>query len=980
MNSRIAITAVSVDLGAGIQTLSAFWSCLLEKRVIQPPAEVVQSDAEAITVVTNSFRDDSLYFNPAQFGLTSAEARRIPPNHRRAIRVAARAVDESGVVGKDRTAVAVYASVGDDEYTRERVARSSGHFTHDDVVASGADYAATRISHTLDLTGPAMTVQTACSSSLSSMYLAVQELRLGRISGALVVASDFAYRYTQSYVHLKGGIASEDGYCRPYDAMASGTARGSGAVAVMLEPESHARARGATVLAYVSGIAVNNDGRRKASFAGPSAEGQASVITSALEDSCFDADRIDYVEGHGTATLLGDPIECQGIRRGYNLDNRTSGPLCLGSVKGNTGHLNSAAGLVGLAKCVAMLKSGLVPPTANFRSLNPRIAQNVSNLEVVSESRSILRSPHVLGLSSFGIGGTNGHVILESAESDQCSRGRTSDHCLAARDVENCMDHAQTAESAGITPSISTVADIPAVSSDVKSGGVNTFSETAFDLPVRTDDVSPQVEASFAVRGWSRVCEEASHLNNKLDTNRLGGRDKYPKKAAIEMEEGRLVLILDQSDLKDTAFHSLRQLDCPQIDKDLEIYIRDHIRADVGLLDPMVELFVAFARASLSRHFRSIRFFVSAPEHFRTFSRQELKSFPASSLLHVTGSGVWQRHWTTDRSKNHVAARPFELYRAGAFIIVTGDTGRVGSELVQFLLSRDCKILGIHGNAGEQRHRNYVSVRREAISGAQSNDLVAELVESWGPLDGIFHLAGAPRAIERGETFTIDDREMMFQIDAKVDSLRLLEPIVAGTKPRFLVALGSLASESSIDTLSHYAAASGMMEGVITQWSQKYGGTRFLCPIAGPLETEGQPQSDRGSVTARTLFEMLEEAAFYDSHIFVRPRPGKISSPLPAKVEVDAAPGLVVGDSIERGLSEIWREVLDVVPSSTANYFDLGGDSLSALQLAELVGSRLGLTVEASFTADNETFTEQVEYLRLMADGKAQQSAPKDVN
>ena len=281
------------------------------------------------------------------------------------------------------------------------------------MTANEKDYVATRISHRLDLTGPSVSVHTACSTSLVAIHMAAQSLRNFECDLALAGGACVTVPANSGYVYNEGGMLSADGHCRPFDAQASGTIFSDGAAVVALRRLSDARRDGDRVYAILKGSAINNDGGRKASFTAPSAEGQARAIAAALVAADVPSDSIGYVEAHGTATPLGDPIEVAGLLRVYGPSS--GGATCaLGSIKSNFGHLTAAAGVTGFIKAVLAVGRGQLPPTLHFRSPNPAIDFG-GRFHVVDRLLPWPRAaaPRRAAVSSMGVGGTNAHAIVE---------------------------------------------------------------------------------------------------------------------------------------------------------------------------------------------------------------------------------------------------------------------------------------------------------------------------------------------------------------------------------------------------------------------------------------------------------------------------------------------------------------------------------------------------------------------------------------
>lgn len=289
--------------------------------------------------------------------------------------------------------------------------------TYQASIINDKDFLTTMTAYKLNLRGPAVTVQTACSTSLVAVHLACQSLLSGECDMALAGGVTVNIPQRVGYLYEPSMILSQDGHCRPFDADASGIVSGSGVGLVVLRRLADALEDGDAIHAVIKGSAVNNDGALKADFTAPAVEGQAAVIAEALAVAGVDADSIGYVETHGTGTALGDPVEIAALARAFGADKARKGACLIGSVKSNVGHLDTAAGVASLIKTALALEHRSIPPSVNFRRPNPRIAFDATPFRVAAalEPWQQGRGPLRAGVSSFGIGGTNAHCVLEEA-------------------------------------------------------------------------------------------------------------------------------------------------------------------------------------------------------------------------------------------------------------------------------------------------------------------------------------------------------------------------------------------------------------------------------------------------------------------------------------------------------------------------------------------------------------------------------------
>lgn len=361
-------------------------------------------------------------FDAGYFGYTPLEAELIDPQQRLFLEVAHTALEHaaldpsafSGRVGVfGGTAISTYFL--QNILPRRDLIETVG--THQININNDKDYLATRVAYKLGLTGPAHTVQTSCSTSLVAVHTACQSLLTYQCDAAVAGGSRVSAQRRTGYLHHHGSVASPDGHTRTYDADAQGTVGGDGVGAVVLKRLADAVADGDTIHAVILASAINNDGDRKVGFTAPSVAGQAAAITDALELAGVDPETIGYVEGHGTATPLGDPVEVAALTRAYRRFTDRSQYCVLGSVKPNIGHLDAAAGVAGLIKAVLTLRNAEFPPSVNFTAPNPAIDFENSPFVVNTELRAWEAGPgpRRAAVSSFGLGGTNAHIILQEA-------------------------------------------------------------------------------------------------------------------------------------------------------------------------------------------------------------------------------------------------------------------------------------------------------------------------------------------------------------------------------------------------------------------------------------------------------------------------------------------------------------------------------------------------------------------------------------
>ncbi|HEX8292633.1 MAG TPA: acyltransferase domain-containing protein, partial [Pyrinomonadaceae bacterium] len=372
------------------------------------------------------------------FRFTPREAEIMDPQHRFFLEECWSALEDAGYGGRGHAGrVGVYAGESMSSYLlanlypRPELIESAGAMLT--YIGNDKDFLSTQVSYKLDLKGPSLTVQTACSTSLVAVHLACQSLLARECDTALAGGATVAVPQRQGGYYREGGIISPDGHCRAFDARAQGMVKGNGVAVVVLKRLADALADGDHVYAVIKGSAINNDGSSKVGYTAPSVEGQAAAIEEAQAVAGVDPATITYVEAHGTGTALGDPIEVAALTQAFRAGGAGAKQFCgLGSVKTNIGHTDAAAGVAGLIKTVLALRHGEIPPSLNFTSPNPNIDFAGSPFYVNAELRPWASdgSPRRAGVSSFGVGGTNAHVVLEEAPAARPSSVTKPAHLL----------------------------------------------------------------------------------------------------------------------------------------------------------------------------------------------------------------------------------------------------------------------------------------------------------------------------------------------------------------------------------------------------------------------------------------------------------------------------------------------------------------------------------------------------------------------
>ncbi|MBL6991215.1 MAG: amino acid adenylation domain-containing protein [Bacteriovoracaceae bacterium] len=429
ISQDIAVVGLAARL-PGASNVSEFWKMICDK------TEGISffKDDEIDSAVPVEERNDPNYikargilenvdqFDGSFFGLSPRVCELMDPQLRIMMETSHQALENAGIAPtKFDGKIGVFAGMSANTYYKNNIAnapqkiKSVGEWTV--TTFNEKDYISTQIAHKLNLNGPALSIHTACSTSLVAIASAVRSLQAGDCEAAIAGGVNVEVPSKAGHLFQEGGIRTKDGHCRPFDHKSSGTLFCDGAGVVVLRPLEDAIADGDTIYGVIKGVGVNNDGNDKVSFSAPSVNGQRGAIEMALNEANIDPSTIELMEAHGTATPVGDPIEVEALTQAWNNKEKKTTYCALGSVKSNIGHTVAAAGVAGFIKAVLSLKNEVIPPSANFTKENPAIDFASTPFYVSKDLKKWQSSKHPrrAAVSSFGIGGTNAHVVLEES-------------------------------------------------------------------------------------------------------------------------------------------------------------------------------------------------------------------------------------------------------------------------------------------------------------------------------------------------------------------------------------------------------------------------------------------------------------------------------------------------------------------------------------------------------------------------------------
>ncbi|MES2391919.1 MAG: amino acid adenylation domain-containing protein [Acidobacteriota bacterium] len=434
MGAAVAIIGMAGQF-PGAPDVGSFWKNLVEGKDSITRFSAAESQtrnsmgAEEAKdfVAARGVLDDAAMFDADFFGINPREAERMDPQHRVFLEACSNALETAGYVAQEYPGeIGLFAGCAMNTYLLANLCGDRAfidQFTanyqvgeYQILTGNDKDFLTTRVAYKLNLRGPVMTVQGACATSLVAICQAAQSLLNYQCEMALAGGVSITFPQLRGHVHQEGGLASSDGFCRPFDAKAAGTVFGHGAGVVLLKRYEDAVRDGDAIAAVIRGFAVNNDGAHKAGYMAPGVDGQARVIAAAQAMAGVSADSISYIEAHGTGTPMGDPIEIAALTKAFRESTGRKGFCAVGTAKGNVGHLDAAAGVTGVIKTVMSLQHRMIPGLAHFEKPNEELRLAETPFTLSGETKPwVADGPLRAGVSAFGVGGVNAHVILEEA-------------------------------------------------------------------------------------------------------------------------------------------------------------------------------------------------------------------------------------------------------------------------------------------------------------------------------------------------------------------------------------------------------------------------------------------------------------------------------------------------------------------------------------------------------------------------------------
>lgn len=987
---KIAIIGIAAGL-PDAPDLAAIWDMIRTGReAIKRGPSRASGHVNAVSSITGPTD-----FDPCHFGLSPREASLMDPQQRQLLMGAVKVLDHAGIDPARNPNIGLVLGSGVNSY-HHALLRHGGADVSDALLATlhEKDFLATRIAHLLNLNGPALTVQTACSTSLVAVHQACQMLRAGTVEFAIAGGASIDLRILAGYQHQPGHIFSADGRCAPFSADASGTVPANGWGLIVLRPLEAAMDADDRIMAVIEGIAVNNDGAQKVGFTAPSVEGQAQVITSAMDEAGASADKLAYVEAHGTATALGDPIEVEALSRA--LGPAAVGGVAIGSIKSQIGHMGAGAGIAGLIRTVLALYHRTLPPSLGYESGNPSIDFERLPVRVQTRAAPWPSDRPFAGVSSFGMGGTNAHAVLSpppaprDAKPDGPARqvlllGARSEDALLSRAAQVALRLAEGSDLAAMAAALSRAArnfswraavvaettdeavalldqiapietgvpEIAATPTDVISvatawlAGLDAGrlprpgAQAAWDLPPYPFEmhqcVHPAVTGHqtgrlpfdrwFRAPVWQRVAFPDAPALPALDPS------CSPEALAPGHE---IILPLAAGDGPQTLLALLARLGQAMNRSGVRLTVRSAgAFGPEGVRDPDIAMLTGLLRVVAAElpqlHPRLIDSDTDAQ-----LPRSEHSGFAQLALRD-------QRLWQDTEAE--IAPPPSPALPSPGRYLIIGGTGGVGRSLAARLAALPgTEVILAARHAPHDPLPPGVSVRVLDVTDKASIATLANAFSAAGNrLQGIIHAAGVTGGA--ASVLLTDDRLVETTRPKRAGALAILDHLAPLTDG-FVLFCSSLSAREGIPGQADYAAANAWLDAcaemqtgsgprvISVNWPAWRGvGMNGVMRAAGGRIADLAEAADAGAISEEEGWQVLLAALALDlSQLCVRP--------LPSGNRTEAQPaGTPSLDQIT--LATLFARQLgqeSVGPDDS--FFDLGGDSLQALDLIDEAARR----------------------------------------
>ncbi len=922
-------------------------------------------------------------FDAEFFHISAYEAAMMDPQQRLWLETAWQALDLTGYCKPAATDLTgVFAAIADNSYLTHMLKNHPECIDLDDyqtALACSPHFAATRLSYLLDLKGPSMTISTACSSSLVAVIQACESLLRGDCDLAIAGGAALKIPQQRGYLAKEAGILSQDGYCRPFDAQASGTVSSAAVGVIILKRLEEAIAANDSIHAIIRAYHVNNDGAAKASYSAPSLLEQARCVATSLAQ--IDAETITYLEAHGTGTFLGDPIELNALTKAYRHYTNKCQYCALGSVKANMGHADTASGIASLIKTVLVLKNQQIPPLLHFRSYNPHchFENSPFYINATLQHWQAQNFPRRAGVNSLGIGGTNAHLILEEYQGKNPSSITVSSHSFAGKRhwLEAKKPHTKPARPTYYR-AYWELYPFTEQTQQVQSQGI----WLVFDDPTQR---------------WSQVLKTmiSQPVITVTQANTFSQQDAnhYQIKAASAAQYSLLFNALSDKQIATQGIiyaWSLQQIDTLATINSLCHLAKAGFnrRQKPRLLTLLsTDVFKVKIQETPNPNQTMLSVFALVMQQEYSVATQLLditaNTIPCPSILGAaltpdtpTRLAYRQGDFFTHAYKKIRLKNPLsnsDLKQQGCYLI-TGALGRMGLLLAEYLASHSqATLILLAKQEKPQLTARLRALKQQAhalaiyygdISSADtSNALLAKLTKNHAVIDGIFHCAG----MLTKQTINDYNISLFKQITAaKVEGTKQLAELVAHYQPRFCLLTSSTASILGGVGMAAYASANAFLDAYAAQQTSQP--TRWLSINWDALDFTECSSTDNTRLTASMIKEawhtiMTQQTTSNSLIVTTKDFIAQSEALLRPHSNVTATAIQQAPACLEKSLLALFQRFLGSQVNEKDNFYNQGGHSLLAIELLAAIESELGVAINLADFTQHNSVEQLVNYL-----------------
>ena len=862
-NDDIAVIGMAVNLPSA-SNLVEFWDLLKHGKCSIKPVDQPTSEANNWVNVVSSI-DNLFEFDTAYFGISEKYARAMDPQQRHALMTAVNALEDARIELDSENKVGVVLSAGESpmQHSSPNTFANEGTDSFHFSVLNDKDFLATRVAYHLNLKGPAYSVQTACSSSLVAIHQACQQIRTGESDVCLAGGANIDMSILSGYPYKEGMILSKSGLCRPFSDLADGTVPANGVAIVVLKSLKQAILDQDRIYATIKGSAINNDGKDKVSYFAPSISGQVDVVTEAIKHADINTVDIQYIEAHGTGTPLGDPIEIEALNQVYTQHaqaNNAAGHRYLGSLKSQMGHLGAAAGISGFIKTALGLYFQKVPASLWASTINPEIDLDRSNFKIANSLQNWDKARPLAAVSSFGIGGTNAHVILEKAPSES----KPSDLTVPS----NKFDLKAFSPRASIGPS-----------SLINEKNERNISDEFEQLPQ---------DQWLMHEHWIR--EKRLKQNSHISPNRyilIDNREKQGEPLLHKLKASHTVdyySSLDHFSLKLSQSHQTLQLDsvgslviihfssCANDTDKKDALSQSHIYQDWCEL---ADFFKNWAELNIKKplHFIHLQqggadvlgdevlqaekalmlgFAQTLPHEFDhvlysvldiplTLTLESLKVAIESIAekeqghLAIRADHLWKKSYQRlNPTQQEMSSRFDQMNKDKQAIldkvyVVTGGSGGIGASIIYELLNNhNAKVISLarsHINTEIDVNSSFNQIKCDITDFNLLADISRAIYESFGHISAVIHVAGMQGS---GAMRLVDKDKALAHMSVKVQGAINIEKTLLKLKPRLVMYFSSMSAVYGVKGQTDYCSANHFLDLHAKALNHQDNGTEFI--------------------------------------------------------------------------------------------------------------------------------------------------------